>query len=200
MKIIAMMPLYKFMDAPCVQALITMMSDIYLKGDHFKIVFTQGENICLARNQMFQYCSTLNDIDYFLCLDSDHEYSSGALYTLINKMNVFELPALSASYYMRGNRKFSMIRKNEHGIYENVTHETLGKGVQECDVFGFGFLVLKPQTIKTLVQKHKNPFVMDGKSYTGEDYYFCNLMKQEGMRVCYDADTIVGHYTSFFNK
>jgi len=194
------MPLYKYMDAPCVQAFVGMMSDVFLKGDHFKIVFTQGENVCLARNKMFEYIAGINGVDYVLALDSDHEYSAKALYDLIAKIERYDLPAISASYYVRGDRKFSMIRRGDDGVYRNVDVDSLGSGVQKCDVFGFGFVVFRHSTIKQMIAKHPHPFVMTGDKDTGEDFYFCKLMEDEGFNVFYDADTIVGHYTSFFNK
>jgi hypothetical protein len=199
MNIIGIMPLYKSMDAPCVQALIAMISEIYMKGDGIKIVFTQGMNLCLARNQMLDYCADLKKKDvkysYILALDHDHEYSAKALYTLIDKIEINNLPALSAAYYKRGNREFHMARDNK-----SITAATLGTGVQPCDLFGFGFNVFKPETIVKIFEYTKTPFQMDGDRYTSEDVSFCRVMKGLGLQPYYDADTIVGHYTSFFNK
>lgn len=195
MKIIATMPLYKFMDAICVQSLIAMVMDIQEKGDSLKMCFTQGENVCLARNMMFKHCADISDLDYVITLDSDHDYSADAMYRIIEKIEKNDLPALSASYKVRGDKYYSMVRDGK-----NITKETLGDGVQDCDIFGFGFAVFKKDTIKKMVDKYKMPFEMDGTTYTGEDALFCQRMKDSGMRVCYDADITIGHLCTVWNR
>ena len=196
LRIKAMMPLYRFMEGVSVQSLISMLFDIFKKGDRIELIFTQGINVCLARNQMFRYCceEPEGSLDYILTLDSDHIYSAQLMYNLINKIEKYDLPLLSASYYVRGAKYFSMLKKDpvSKKMY-NIKEVKNQSGVQECDVIGFGFGVFKADVIRKVYNKHKTLFLMDGKTYTGEDTYFCQLMQKEGYKIHYDPESIVGH-------
>ena len=197
-KIFAFMPLYKFMDGPAVQQFAGMILDIANKGDKLQIGFTQGMNVALARNQLFEHIATMPEDqwpDYILTLDSDHAYSATTLYSLIEKMEKHGLNNLAAPYRVRGSRELSMVKDGK-----NVFDSNLGTGVQECDCYGFGFNLFKPAFIKELKDKFKTLFKMEGDTYCGEDFYFCNLVRKAGYKCYYDADNIMGHYCLVLNK
>lgn len=200
MKIVAVMPCYKVMDIPAVISLTAMMSDIYSRGDHFTIAFAHGYLTDQARQNLFKY-AVQQEADYVLSLDSDHVYKAEHLYKLIKDLEDNNLDMLSAKYYVRDTvftrpRPLAMCNRQEDKYIKIIPAED-EKGIQECDVVGFGFLVFKMGMVKGLMMKHSPLFKM---SNYGEDAYFCEIAKREGYKVAYDADVIVGHLSLVNNK
>jgi len=201
MKILALMPCYKVIQVEAVQSLTAMQADIYNRGDNVKIFFTSGFNPVLSRTALFHQAAKEENVDYVLCIDSDHIYKASQLYDIIEKMNVLHLDMLSAAYLMRGPGK-----RLAHGIIlEDGRFKALKmdetNSITDCDVLGFGFLVLKWGYLKRMVDKYdKDLFHMDYQENATEDVYFCRQAKKEGTRICFDADTVVGHLTTIINQ
>jgi hypothetical protein len=201
MKIYALMPAQKVIQVEAVQALIAMQADIYNNGDNFNIAFTNGHNPVLARISLMRHAAIQENVDYVLWLDSDHIYRAKALYTLIEKMNKENLDALSAGYLVRGPcETFAHGRHLEDGTFKQFEKKDC-EGIVDADVLGFGFFLMKHSFVKSFVDKHGTDlFHMDYKDNSTEDVYFCRKMKEDGYRVCFDADTIVGHLMTWVNK
>jgi len=202
MRILALMPCYKIIEVPAVQTLLALQADIYNRGDNINFLFTQGFNAVKARTALVNSAAK-KDFDYVVWLDSDHIYSAGALYTLIEKIEKNNLDMLSAGYfvrgYVRGQKRFA------HGDFVNGDYQKLSPsehgGIRDCEVVGFGFLVMKHAFVKRMVEKYPNDlFKMDISDNLTEDVYFCRKCKQEGVRVCFDEDTIVGHLMTVINN
>jgi len=201
MKILTLMPAYKIMDIEAVKSLTALQSDIYNRGDNINIAYISGFNTVLARTALINYAAKQEDVDYVLWLDSDHIYKASYVYELISKIEKNNLEMLSAGYLTRGPRNlFAHGSFIDNGNFKQHKKGTVS-GLIDCDIIGFGFLVMKQDFVKRMVNKYgKDLFKMDYSNNTTEDIYFCRKMKEEGIRICYDADIIVGHLMTVVNE
>lgn len=204
MRIVACMPSYKIMDVLAVRSLVAFQADIYSKGDNLLLTFTNGYTAAHGRNVMFRYAAK-QEADYVVSLDSDHIYSATALYTLIDKLEKNNLQMLSAKYYARSDfrpnkRTVAMGSYGKDGKFELRVPPPDETGLIDVDVVGMGFCVFKHDFVKKLTEKHKNLFHIDSRGNFADDVVFCSFAKEEGARVCYDADTIIGHISTVVNR
>jgi len=187
------------MDVPAVTSLLTLQAYVYQKGDNINIIVAHNYLVDRARQNLIEAALKMDNVDYILNIDSDHVYKPELLYQLIERMEKAELQMLSAKYHVRNNIKppRAIAMCNWTGEkYVKIVPEPGEKGIQECDVVGNGFLVIKRDFAKRLYDKYKTLFKM---SLYGEDAYFCELVRKEGEKVCYDADTVVGHLSLVVN-
>lgn len=201
MKILSLMPTQKVMQIEAVQSLVAMQADIYNRGDNFNIAFTNGHNPVLSRTELMRYAAKQDDVDYVLWLDSDHIYNSESLYKLIEIMNREKIEAISAAYKVRGpGEVFAHGNFQKDGSFKKLSQNECS-GITDCDVVGFGFYVMTHGLVKEMVSKYqKDLFNMDYNNNTTEDVYFCRKMKESNKRVCFDAETIVGHISLTIKK
>ena len=199
MKIAVCIPFYKFMEAHAVQSLITMMADIHNHGDVYIPVICHSIFIEKARAVLTETALTkIGDVDYILCIDTDHIYSATALYELIAAMEKEGLGMLSAAYNARNMPKhYAHIQMGKDGKTASKIEVGKAKGVTECYAVGFGFLVFKPDFLRKMWNLHgPNLFVggvQDGVMYTGDDIRFCELARQAGHNAHFHAGVKVGH-------
>ena len=194
MKILALLPSYKIMDIPAIQALVTLQADIYHRGDNINIIFVNGFNAAKARTLLLQYAAKYTDVDYVLHIDTDNVYNTKDLYELVKKIKDNNLDMLSAGYLVKdSSRYFAHGKFNEDGSFEKI-HSEGTSGIIDCDVLGFGFLLMKHGFVKKMVDTYPDDlFMFDIKDNSTEDVYFCRQAKKLGTRICFDSDTIVGH-------
>ena len=193
------MPAYKYMEIPAVQSLVAMQADIYNKGDNINVAFVHGFNTAAARNNLFEYAASQTDVDYVLNIDSDHIYKASKAYALIEKLEENKLDMLSAGYFLRNGRYFVHGRHLDGKFIKYKENEV--SGIVDCDVIGFGFLLMKWDFVSKMVKAFpKDLFKLDVKDNTTEDVYFCRKAKEFGTRICFDADTIVGHLATVVNE
>ena len=203
------MPTYKIMDVHAVQSIVAFQCDIYSRGDKIQILFANNYTASKGRDVLFKHAAdTFKDADYLISLDSDHVYSASAMYTLIEKMEANKLDILSAKYYCRNDlgfngekRKVAMIRytgkEGEFELYEPPECET---GLTEVDVCGLGFVVMKMDFVRELVEKHESLFSTNLNMNYADDVIFCDYVQKAGRKIHYDADTIVGHISTIINQ
>ena len=192
MKIVALMPAYKYMEIPAVKSLVAMQADIYNRGDNVNIAFVHGFNTVIARNNLFKYAAQCDGVDYVINLDSDHIYKAEDIYTLIDRLESNKLDMLSAGYFLKDGKSFVHGRHIDGKFVKYNKGEV--SGIVDCDVLGFGFLLMKWQFVKDMVDRYpQDLFKMDVGDNATEDVYFCRKAKEFGARICFDADTIVGH-------
>jgi len=183
MKILILMPMYKSMDAHCVISLIDFIQNLHEDGHTARIVFTHGFNAAKARKQLAWHAVEKEGFEYVLWLDTDHVYKTENLYKLVERMEKDNLPMLSATYTMHG------CPDTAHGITEgdkfrHFTQDELKKGVIDCTVVGFGFLVMRWEFLKKMWDTFgDNLFVLDAKDNCTEDVKFCRCALDEGYRV-----------------
>jgi GT2 family glycosyltransferase len=195
MKILGIMPTHKAMEIKAVTSLIKMQREVFLKGDDIEIVTYSGFNPYFSRNKLMKYAIT-QDVDWVLSLDSDQMYSAGVLYRLIRH----NLDIVAAKYYVSGGvgldarplaggnwkdkerKKFTQIFPSKNEI-----------GLHKCDVFGFGFMLIKPEALKKIYKEGEDFFTPSSVVHQTDDVLFCNRAKDCGIDIYYDADCVVGH-------
>lgn len=193
MKVLILMPMYKVMDVPCIISLIDFIQNLHEEGHVARIVFAHGFNAAKARKQLAQHAVGKEGFDYVLWLDTDHVYKTENLHKLIERLNKENLGMLSATYTLHG------CSETAHGIttdgkFRHFKQDELKKGVLDCTVVGFGFLVMKWSFLKEMWDSFgDNLFVLDAKDNCTEDVKFCRCVLDKGHRVCFDSDVKVGH-------
>lgn len=198
MKILALMPCYKIMEIPAVQSLTAFQAEIYSKGDILNIAYINGFNAVQARTHLIKYAMD-NPCDWVIWLDSDHIYRAKDMYALIKRAEEQDIPMLSATYYLRGAGKETAHTRFDITKGHFKQTELTGE-VMECDVIGFGFVVMRWSFIKKMVEMFgKDLFKMDYDNNTTEDTYFCRKVKEAGHKVLFDSSVIVGHLTTVVN-
>ena len=212
MRIVACMPAYKIMDVLAVRSLVAFQADVYSRGDNLLITFTGGYTASHGRNVMFRYAAE-QEADYVISLDSDHIYSAQAMYNLIDKMEKNNLQLLSAKYYARSDMRANN-RTVAMGRYEKDDREGFklhvppldedGRdsetGLIEMDVVGLGFCVMKHSFVKEMTSKYKHLFHVDRKGNFADDVVFSGFVQDQGYKLFYDADNIIGHISVIVNK
>lgn len=201
MKILALIPSYKIMDIPAVQALVSLQADVYKRGDNINTVFINGFNAAKARTILLQYAAKCTDVDYIINIDTDNVYKPEDLYALIKKLEENNLDMLSAAYLVKDDSGYyAHGRFHEDGSFEKVHARETG-GIIDCDVLGFGFLLMKHSFVKKMVETYPDDlFLFDIKDNSTEDVYFCRQAKKLGTKVCFDSNTLVGHLMTVIQK
>ena len=188
-------------DVAAVQSLAALQADVYKRGDNINCVFINGFNAAKARTILLEHAAKCTDVDYIINIDTDQVYTSEQMYTIINKLEENKLDMLSAAYLVKDTSGyFAHGSFKEDNSFEKI-HSLNAKGIIDCDVLGFGFLVMKHSFVKKMVDTYKDDlFLFDIKDNSTEDVYFCRQAKKLGTRVCFDADTIVGHLMTVIHK
>lgn len=194
MKIQILIPAYRMIPVETVQCLIALSAEFAKRGDKWNVAFVNGFNAAQARNGLIKYAVD-KDIDYILWIDSDQVFTIKHFDKLLEVLKERNLDCLSAGYYVRdGSKTFA------HGRYidEKKTFKKYSKdeckGLTECDVFGFGFLLMTPRMAKEMVNKFPdNLFKLDCVGCTTEDVYFCIQAQSLGYKLYFDASNVVGH-------
>lgn len=195
MKILVLMPMYKSMDAPCVISLVDFVQTLSLDGHTVKMNFTHGFNAARARKLLSEYVAKdeFKDFDYVLWLDSDHVYRTEAFYNLVKRMETDNLNMLSATYTLHGCPDTAH-GTTEDGKFRHFRQDELDKGLIDCQVIGFGFLVMRVKFLQDLCKKYgEGLFTLDAKDNCTEDVKFCRCVAEQNERICFDGDVKVGH-------
>lgn len=200
MKIAVCIPFYKFMEAKAVESLVVMMADIHSRGDIYVPIVCHSLYIERARTALTKaVVKQAPDADFVLWIDTDHVYSSKALYSLIETMKREKLDMLSAAYTARNMPEFYAHCRYDGGTPMKIKKNG-HKGLMECDVVGLGFSVFRPAFLRRMLEKHGEALFgnrsEDGVLKTGDDRTFCDLARKAGQRVYFDADVQVGHISS----
>lgn len=194
MKIAVLMPIYKSMDAQCVISLIDFHQQLVEDGNKCKFVFVNGFNAVKARRLLIEHCiKTEESYDYVLWLDSDHIYKKEHLYNLVERMKNENIEMISATYKLHGSSE-TVHGITENQVFRHFKDEELNGKLIDCDVVGFGFLLMTHSFLKQLHKKYGDQlFVFDATTNMTEDVKFCRCVKEYGHRVCFDPKVKVGH-------
>lgn len=200
MNLAILLPIYKTMDAACVQSLLSMQNHLNAAGHKLKIFFANGFNAARARVGLAREVVEDKEFnaDYFLWLDSDHIYDPSALMKMINKIEEDNLPMLSASYKLRGSEETVHGVTPVGGSFKHFHYKDLNElpdgQLVEADVVGFGFLVMKGEFLRDMWTRHgEELFKMDIGMNGTEDVAFCQCMKKDGHKVLFDPKIRIGH-------
>lgn len=195
------MPTAKVMEIAAVQSLTAFQAAIYSKKDFVSIAFANGFNAAKARTHLLHYAANQKDVDYVVWLDSDHVYNADSMYSMISKMNRYDLDLLSAKYYVRD---ATLKKITAHGNFSpegfKKFEEPISGEIIDCDVIGLGFCIMRQRLVRKLVDTFdKDLFKFDLDANSTEDVYFCRQVKKAGVRVCFDNNTPIGHLTTVIN-
>ncbi len=195
MKILGCMPTHKAMDIEAVKSLVKMQRDIFNCGDDFELMSYNGFNPYFSRNKLLKTAIQLNP-DWVLSIDSDHVYSKGLLYSLIER----NLDFVSAKYYVSGgvgldSRSIAMGNWTD-GKFRLLNPREDEKGLVEVDVAGFGFAVIKPSMLKEMYKDGDSFMTPSGTLYQTDDVLFCKRAKDCGFKIFYDSNVMIGHLST----
>lgn len=199
MKIAILMPMHKQMDAPCIQSLLNFQCDLFKAGHEVLFFIAYGFNAARARQGLTRECAehkTFNP-EYVLWLDSDHLYLKKDFDTLLKTIEEKDLKMLSGSYKMRGSEETAHgIHKD--GVFGHIHYKELNEmpynTIYECDVVGFGFLLMKYSFLQDMWNKYKDDlFKLDIGDNGTEDVTFCKLAQKEGVKVAFHPKVRIGH-------
>ncbi|MDF3067022.1 MAG: hypothetical protein K0R38_2623 [Polyangiaceae bacterium] len=146
--------------------------------------------------------------DALLWVDSDQVFDAAAAQTL----DELDEPFVSALIARRGGRDFACVFAE--GTREVVLGE--GGGPLEVRYVGCGFCLVRRSAFELIVRHFGLPRVVDpsgaivpfylpmvtavadrGLAYLGEDYAFCERLRQAGGRVLVDTRLRIGHLGSY---
>jgi len=190
------------MEIDAVRSLTALQAAVYQRGDLINIVYVNGFNSVKARNALMKYANDevlAGKADYVLWLDSDHVYDARALYALIQRIKDNGLEMLAAKYYIRSAGKLTA-----HGNFVpdgfKKFEEPIPDDLVDCDVLGFGFLVMTPDFVRKMWNAFPDDlFKFDCSENSTEDVYFCRQAQKLGTRICFDNRVVVGHLTTVVN-
>lgn len=199
MKLAILIPIYKTMEASCVQSLLDFYSRIHASGIEVRFYFANGFNAARARLGLARsVCEEKEFIaDFVLWLDSDHIYSNKTFDGLINAMEAQNLPMLSAAYKLRGSEE-TVHGITEDGKFRHFHYKDFAElpddHLIECDVVGFGFLLMRGDFLRNMWGKHgEDLFKMDIGMNGTEDVAFCQCAKKDGIKILFHPKMRVGH-------
>lgn len=200
MKIQILIPAYKFIPVETVQCLSVIQAAMAERGWKWNIAFVNGFNAAHARNALMNF-AIKQEFDYALWIDSDHVFNMKNVDDLLKELQEKNLDCLSAGYFVRdGSKTFAHGRFKEDKSFAKLKKVEC-KGITECDVLGFGFLLMTHGFIKEMVNKFPNDlFILDCINNTTEDVYFCRKAQEIGKHLYFDANNIVGHLMTAVNK
>lgn len=202
MKLQILIPAYKFIPTETVQSLMVVCANLSQRQDRWNVAFVNSFNPAQARTALMDYVAKQKeDFDYILWIDSDQTFDMTNVDKLVKVLEENNLDCLSAGYYVRdGSKNFAHGRFIDGGKYQKF-HKSECNGLTQCDIFGFGFLLMKPQMLKAMVNRFPNDvFKLDCVQNTTEDVYFCRQAQSIGYKLYFDADNVVGHLMTVVTK
>ena len=181
-------------------SLVALQRDCYENGDSMRIVTVGGFEPKRARKSLMKTAIQAHgDFDYVLMLDSDHTFSSINMYLLIETMEAEKLSILSAQYRARGDVSddpvLAMIHYNDEGKLEKVRRSKAVVGLNDVEVIGLGFCVMKMDLLKDLNSKFEHCFNVADKPQWLDDACFSYYVKKSGYRLCFDSRIKIAHLT-----
>lgn len=157
------------------------------EGWELGLQMVTGTYIHSARMQLMQVCVEQKS-DYILWLDSDMRFPREALVRLLQHQK----PVVGINYSKRGiARGFVAIK--EVGIPGKMldTLET-STGLEEVEAMGFGCVLMRTNVVKDLPDPREHPWFqhkhMQRWVWMGEDVYFCELLRNAGIKLYVDHD------------
>jgi len=153
-------------------------------------VVTMGSNRVYQRNLPF---------DYYLCVDSDIEFTAEDVQKLID----CDVDIVSGAYKSRKN-PVKAVAGNFTGVHGLIGDEDLvlwsESGLKEVDWVGAGFLLIKKQVLERMKYPYFRELITEYDSgsipcavWCGEDVGFCIAAKEAGFKIYVDMGVKVNH-------
>jgi len=180
---------------PCIRTIPTKTVISLLQTAKKGVVdpmLVEGSLIYDSRDAIAHY-AVENDYDYILYADSDMIFCADDL----NKLMSHDTDIVSGLYVTRHgeNRnvcyKKIITRRRFPFRSPKLVHDMSTSGYAEIAACGFGFCLIKCETIKSMLKRYKSLF--EPKWGVGEDIAFCIRAKKCGYKVMIDRDVKLGH-------
>ena len=180
---------------PCIKSVPTKTVISLLQTVQKGVVdpmIVEGSLIYDARDAIAQY-AVKNDYDYILYADSDMVFCSDDLKRLV----AHDTDICSGLYVTRrGEDKnvcYSKVITRRRFPYRppELVHDTQRSGYSEIAACGFGFCLIKCETMKSMSKKYKSLF--EPFKGVGEDIAFCLRARKCGYKIFVDRDVKLGH-------
>ena len=131
-----------------------------------------------------------SDAEFLFLVDSDCVPKPNTLKQLLD----FDLPFISAPHpTIKGNETGVMIMDKVDEGYRQ--HRPFDKGLEECDAVGCAGMMIRRDVFEQ-VEKPYFKFIYDkeGQLVKGEDFYFCDKLKEAGIKIYAYCDIVQTHY------
>ena len=180
---------------PCVKSIPTKTVISLLqtaKKGAVEPLLVEGSLIYDSRDSIARFAVD-NGYDYILYADSDMIFSADDL----NRLLAHDADIVSGLYVTRrGENKnvcYSKVIKRRRVPFRapKLIHDTLNSGYSEIAACGFGFCLIKCETMKSMFKRYKSLF--EPKWGLGEDIAFCVRAKRCGYKIMVDRDVKLGH-------
>lgn len=185
MRIAVVVPSGAQMEARFVVALVSLFQFSERSGHDLVIINPQSSLIATGRNIGVTEALKRN-VDYILFLDSDMVFP----HTLLESLLHTQRRVVGATYVKR------------HLPTQFVHHETddkqapfLGEGVREVARLPTGAMLVKAEVFEAIGMPYFRCDYLEDGTELGEDYWFCDKVREAGYKVYLDADVsrAVGH-------
>lgn len=199
-KVCFLNPMYKVIPTQFHQSMLGLISQLYQNGFQVAGLMTDGSLIPTCRNSLVQAAHNLYEEDkpdIYLWVDSDQVFSFKDFMILLSHLDMSdEVHILSARYFTKNPNDPMVVAytKDEAG-YKSITPNL--DNIQEVDAVGLGFCLVRPEVMEGLWEKHgKKQFMCSffGDDVLGEDFYWCELVRQSGYRIYVDNTVTIGHF------
>lgn len=157
------------------------------------IILVDNTYIDSARNTLIDKFLK-NPSDYLFFVDSDMIIPQDAIERLMSH----DKDMVSGIYFGRSQagETHAMASIKENNEYRRIS--SFPKGLIDVDSVGLGCCLIKKQTIEKISELHKNKPLFRNKffsrnEFVGEDFYFCELLKDAGFNIFVDPSVQCGH-------
>jgi len=140
------------------------------------------------RNELVQVAQRL-ECTHLWMADTDQVYPQDTLIRLM----AHDLPVVASKVHRRYEPYDPILLRGTHKAYKSVSDEEWKKGgLIEVDATGCGSILYKME-IFTQIEYPWYKFVFDPSNPIGEDVYFCQKLREAGIKIFVDCDAKVGH-------
>lgn len=181
------MPVQDSVEAQTTQCLIDLLSHRNVIGR----AQCEGTLVHKARNHLLK--SSLNnfkEVTHILFVDDDMVFNNEDLDKLLDSGK-----DVISSICVERNVPFHpcFVPYNRQWTNMRELIEGKKKGAMKVHSVGMGFTLLKADIVKKLLEKDENPFYFEKGSDYGEDFNFCSLLRDMGVKIYVHCDSHVGH-------
>ena len=199
-KVCFLNPMYRAIPTHFHQSMLGLVSGLYQNGFQVAGLMTDASLIPTCRNSLVQAAHDLyvdDPPDMYLWVDSDQVFQFKNFVTLLYHFDFSdEVDVLSARYFTKNTddpQVVAYVKKD--GGYKSISPNL--DNVQEVDAVGLGFCLVRPRAMEALWAKYgKRQFMctFQGDEVLGEDFYWCDLVREAGYRIFVDNTVSIGHY------
>lgn len=168
-------------------------------GYEVEFQYFWGYQVEQVRN-LISHWVVQHQFDFLLAIDSDIAFPRDTL----KKLLAHDVDMVTGLYIQRipGNHTIEIMRKNEHGGVTHVPYSDIkDQGLVPVDGCGFGCVLIKNHVFKAIpYPQFIYKSAIDHAHTVSEDVYFCQQVRDRGMRIWADTSILCDHIGSFTFK